>query len=262
MNPKLFLWNVRGINDPDKHQPFVQWLNTAQPLFGTILETHIKEPNLNQIMHKVCRGWNFTSNHNSDPDGRIILIWKYPSSLRVLHQSRQSITSEISIAGGGRFIFTAVYASNIRQERVNLWQELIDTYSSLGLDNEPWVMGGDFNQITHPDEHSSPSVDHLDNSMLELSHCFNNLGVFDLRFQGCFHTWFNKRPEDPITKKLDRLLVNNKWLADYPHSQAFFTAPEFSDHSPCSVNLAVPLPGSGTKPFKFFNFLTSHPFLG
>ena len=36
-------------------------------------------------------------------------------------------------------------------------------------------------------------------------------------------------------------------------------APEFSDHTPCLLNFATRLPIAGSKPFKFFNYLTKHP---
>nr|VDC97776.1 unnamed protein product [Brassica oleracea] len=96
---KIFFWNVRGLNDPDKHQPFCSWLNSHKPLFGSILETHIKESNMSFLMGKLCGGWNFTSNHASDEDGRIVLIWQPSVMVRVLHQSAQTLTCEVKIPG-------------------------------------------------------------------------------------------------------------------------------------------------------------------
>lgn len=122
MNTNLFFWNVRGRNDQDKHQSFVNWLNTTKPILGALLETRIKEPFLNQIMSKTCSGWNFTSNHLSDVGGRIVLIWKSPVSVKVLHQSRQSLTCEVFIQNQRPFIFTAVYTSNLTKERELLWK--------------------------------------------------------------------------------------------------------------------------------------------
>lgn len=85
------------------------------------------------------------------------------------------------------------------------------------------------------------------------------LGVFDLRYQGPQFTWSNKRPLHPTAKKLDRCLVNSEWIAHLPLSVATFLAPDISDHSPCLLDLSYQLPKPGTRPFKFFNYLTRHP---
>ncbi|CDY14609.1 BnaC02g25040D [Brassica napus] len=56
MSVKLFFWNVRGLNEPTKHGPFISWFNTHRPLFGAILESHVKEPSLNTILSSLCPG--------------------------------------------------------------------------------------------------------------------------------------------------------------------------------------------------------------
>ena len=258
MCTNIYFWNVRGINEPDKHRPFCQWISTHKPLLGALLETHIKEPNLPAIMTRLCPGWSHVSNHDTDFDGRIIIIWKFPAAVEVMHQSRQSMTCNVSLPGDKNFTFTAVYASNLREERESLWEELYEVQTTLFLENKNWLIGGDLNLIMHHCEHSSPSVDHLTHDMLELRNNLNQIGVSDLRFQGCDHIWTNKCPSAPVTKKLDRALINDRWLENFPHSVASFLAHEFSDHSPCLIDLACPLPQAGTKPFKFQNFLPQH----
>lgn len=254
-----FCWNICGLNDPDKHRPFASWLAINKPTFGALIETHIKEPNLNRVMNLTCHGWHFTSNHNSDEDGRIVVIWKLPATVTVLHQSKHLLTCEITILGGHRFYFTVLYAPNLSEERTDLWCDLLSLQQRFQLDSCPWVLCGDFNQIIHPVEHSNSNINHMTSRMLELNDCLLQLELFDLRYQGSYFTWSNKNPLNPIAKKLDRLLVNNHWLSSYPDSVASFLAPEISDHSPCVLNLFAPLPLAGTKPFKFFNFLTKHP---
>ncbi|XP_010501525.1 PREDICTED: uncharacterized protein LOC104778786 [Camelina sativa] len=210
-------------------------------------------------MEKVCKGWKFTSNHLSDEDGRIVIIWKEPIEVRVLHQSRQTVTCEVNIANKIQFVFTAVYASNLREERTDLWVELLRLQQMFSLDTCPWLVGGDFNQIIHPQEHSSSTVNGLSASMTELKDCLSQMDLFDLKFQGTLYTWSNNQPAGPIAKKLDHVLVNDHWLTIFPDSVATFLVPLPSDHSPSLVDLAYQLPKASTRPFKFFNYLTKHP---
>lgn len=259
MSTKTFFWNVCGINETDKHLPFAQWLNVHRPVFGSILETHIKEPNLVSTIAKLCNGWNFASNHTSDDDGRIILLWKYPATVRILSQTSQLMTCEVFIPSSQKFVYKAVYASNLSEERTELWIDLINLQQNMALDSLSWAVGGYFNQILHPSEHSSPTVNTFSSDMVEFSDCLLQMGLFDLRYQGMFNTWMNKQPDLPIAKKLDRLLVNQAWINSFPSSSTLFLPHDFSDHTLCVLDLAMPLPISGTKPFKFFNYLTKHP---
>lgn len=259
MCTNLFFWNVRGINDSVKHHPFVQWLSLHQPFIGALLETHIKEPNLNRLLSTFCPGWSYISNHNTDEDGRVIIIWKPPVTVQEIHQTGQSITCKVTLQTGQSFYFSAIYASNTREERLELWEGLLEVQQTYYLEDQSWLIGGDLNQILHHAEHSSPVVNHLTPDMVELQDFLLDLAVEDLRFQGNSRTWTNKCPQNPVTKKLDRALVNTNWIRTFPNSIATFLPHEFSDHSPCVVNLACPFPATGTKPFKFFNHLTSHP---
>lgn len=67
-NSLSYFWSP--IRNPD----FKRWLVTHQVIFGALLEIRIKEPNLNQEMNDFCPLWSFTSNHNDDANGRIIVI--------------------------------------------------------------------------------------------------------------------------------------------------------------------------------------------
>lgn len=95
--------------------------------------------------------------------------------------------------------------------------------------------------------------------MIEFRDCLLQTGIFDLRYHGLLNTWSNKQPEDPIAKKLDMLLANQNWITSYQNSFATFLPPDFSDHSPCVLELSLPLHIAGTKPFKFYNYLSKHP---
>ncbi|CAN7066803.1 unnamed protein product, partial [Brassica rapa subsp. trilocularis] len=168
------------------------------PLFGALLETHIKEPSLSPILAKMCPRWKFLSNHLSDPDGRIVLIWKDPLIVQPLSQSRQHLTCVITIPNLPPLYYTAVYASNLSEERADLWNELLQNQSTYDLESRNWVVGGDLNQILFPVEHSHPAVDFTDNLMYQAQDCFLQAGLFDLRYLGPCHTWTNNQPDSPI----------------------------------------------------------------
>lgn len=255
-----FFWNVTGFNDTEKHQAFKIWLATNMVLFAALLETHVKESNLNPLMQTVCPTWSFTSNHSEDDNSWIILIWKLPLSVTIMHKSKQIMTCSVTYPGVAPFILTAVYASNVVEEREALWADLITVYKQLNPGSSPWIIGGDFNDIMHPSEHSSPGRNIITPQMIDFHTCLESLEIRDLRYYGAKFIWSNKQPVDPIEKKLDRALINEQWLNTFPHSLATFMPPQrMSDHTPCLISLACPPPIYGSKPFKFFNFLSSHP---
>ena len=55
-----------------------------------------------------------------------------------------------------------------------------------------------------------------------------------------------------ISRKLDRVLVNDAWLDEYPTARACFDTPDVSDHSPGMVCL-YEVPRRRNPSFKFKN---------
>ena len=65
---------------------------------------------------------------------------------------------------------------------------------------------GDFNETLHHTETSNPASIRTSRSMRLFGECLGDLGLFDLPYSGPKFTWTNKRPSDPIGKKIDRCL--------------------------------------------------------
>ena len=74
----------------------------------------------------------------------------------------------------------------------------------------------------------------------------------DLKYGGCQFTWVNKQLNGRfITSKIDRALINEKWLLEFPMSSASFLVRGPSDHSPIIVTVTDSKVKG--KPFKFFD---------
>lgn len=157
----------------EKHHAFRRWLNTTKVSFGALLETHVKEPNLNHLMVTVCPTWSFATNHSEDGDGSIIVMWRASLFVVVLHKSKQSVTCMVNWPGISNFYYTAVYAANTSEERINMWIDLLHTQGNVLDDSLLWFVGGDFNETIHPLEHSGDYVNHITAPMRDFKACLD-----------------------------------------------------------------------------------------
>lgn len=59
-----------------------------------------------------------------------------------------------------------------------------------------------------------------------------------------------------LVKKLDRFLVNDVWMDEFPDLKVTFLPPDFSDHCACLLSSFILLKKPGS--FKFFNYRIKH----
>lgn len=98
----------------------------------------------------------------------------------------------------------------------------------------------------------------VNSAMRDFQEAISICGLDDLAKVGSVFTWTNRQPANPISKKLDRVLVNSQWLTSFPVSFSTFEARGAPNHLRCWTQLrpAEPL---NLKPFKFFNHVINHP---
>ncbi|XP_057788776.1 uncharacterized protein LOC131005735 [Salvia miltiorrhiza] len=78
--------------------------------------------------------------------------------------------------------------------------------------------------------------------------------LVDVRLQGRLFTWY--QPNGLCKSKLDRFLVNGKWLEKWSHSKVIGLQRTVSDH--CPLILETKSIDWGPKPFRFLNAWISH----
>ena len=256
MSSDIFCWNVRGLNKFSHRSGLNKWCRKNSPLFGGLLETHVKEPKMNKFVSQLFPGWSAEDNYGFSPLGKIWMVWHPSILVTIISKSLQMIFAEVTwpTTTQSKFFISVIYASNDPAMRTNLWAEITAIEAAHGLNGKPWMIVGDLNQIRDPSEHSQPPTLNMDKRIRELNQCLQDANLEDLNFRGTTFTWWNKRKSSPLAKKLDRSLVNDEWYNSFPSSVAFFGSPDFSDHAAISICLD-PDRIRTRKPFQFYNYL-------
>ncbi|XP_057463925.1 uncharacterized protein LOC130753792 [Actinidia eriantha] len=217
-----------------------------------ILETKLKGQRNREAANRKFKGWAIFDNFQHHPKGRIMIIWKADKvDLQILECSEQVIHClAVCKVTNSKFSLSFVYAFNTIVGRRSLWTNL-DRFNEML--NDPWLVMGDFNNVLNIDERSNghPVTQY---EIKDFQQCCNKLGLIDTAYSGAHLTWTN----NSTWCKLDRAMINNKWVSDSLRAHAHFGFPgKLSDHSPCLVSM-FDNSIQGVRPFKFFNMWTLH----
>ncbi|XP_055802719.1 uncharacterized protein LOC129871761 [Solanum dulcamara] len=191
----------------------------------------------------------------SNPNGKIWLFWNKDVDCRILENEEQLITCEFNhVMNPNQFIVTFVYAKCKDHLRRPLWDSMLQQ-SATSL---PWCTLGDFNVITDPQEKLGGVTYNMKKS-LEFISIIEACGLQDLGFCGQRYTWSNLRGiMFRIWKRLDRGMVNDKWLEMMPQTTITHLPSVGSDHCPLLLEM-TDQNQQHTKYFKFLNCWTEQP---
>ncbi|GAV92781.1 Exo_endo_phos domain-containing protein [Cephalotus follicularis] len=247
----LSTWNVRGLNDPSKHNEVRHFLRSNNiSLFG-LLESKVRFHNQDKVVRGINKHWLYTSNHNASLSGRVVVVWN-PSALHFdpFLITEQAIHGRVTITNNVVVFVSFVYGLCDRNARKTLWGEL--AHCADICRNEPWIVLGDFNVARYGSEHTSSRS--ISKAMRDFNRAILSAELEDLKGTGMIYTWSNMRVgTEAISKKLDRAMGNWQWFKDIGDSYAHFHPPGISDHSPITIQLRDRQRFCG-RPFKFHNF--------
>lgn len=180
----------------------------------------------------------------------------------VITQSSQALLCHMeNNKGTVKFYCTLVYVENAGKLRRKLWEELQG--HKMFVNNNAWAIMGDLN-VGLKIEGSTVGGSVLSRDMMEFEDCVNNIEVEDLCSSGLHFNWVQKmmNPNNGVLKKLDRVMINSRFMEVFEKANALFLPNTVSDHSP--VILQFPnQDGKVKKPFRFVNYIVDKPeFLG
>ncbi|KAL2252015.1 UNVERIFIED_CONTAM: hypothetical protein Sindi_2323800 [Sesamum indicum] len=153
---------------------------------------------------------------------------------------------------------TVVYGASEMIDRRSLWNTL-ETLAREQRD-DPWLVGGDFNAVREMNEVCRVSGD-IRTAMEEFNAAIQEAGLIPLPMQGEWYTWHNcSTSSRSLWKRLDRILINDRWLARFPSSCYHSLLPRTSDLSPLVIHGDMQHhQQTGGGMFRFDNYLTHSP---
>ena len=152
MKLKLFSWNVRGANNPDKRNIIRNFIRSQRVELVCLQETKIQEmyaANVRSLGVGRLAEWKVVEAEGTA--GGILVFWdKRKPEVMEVELGHFSVTCIFkNTEDGFQWAFTGVYKPVERSKRELLWEEL---GSVKGLWEGPWCIGGDFNMVLSPNE--------------------------------------------------------------------------------------------------------------
>jgi len=68
---KICSWNIRGLNWPNTQEDIKLFLHEKNIGFVGLLETKVKERNIEKVAQNIFHGWKWHHNFNLNTEGRI-----------------------------------------------------------------------------------------------------------------------------------------------------------------------------------------------
>ncbi|KAL2247318.1 UNVERIFIED_CONTAM: hypothetical protein Sindi_2584100 [Sesamum indicum] len=230
-------------NDPYHQLALKDLVSEYRLHFLGILETRVRLNNVMHIQSFLLPHWKWFVDYSS-VGNRIWLAWdENVVDVHILDLADQFIHCRVTnMAVNESVIITVVYGASEVIDRRNLWPAL-ETLAQQCSDI-PWMVGGDFNAVRDLNKVCGISRD-----IRMATEEFN---------AGEWFTWHNcSMSIRSLWKRLDRILINDRWLARFPSAYYHSLTPQISDHSPLVLHGDIQQHNGGM--FRFDNYLAHSP---
>ena len=142
-------WNMRGMNGPNKQKGVKAFCIRNKAGLVCMMVTKVQRCNFTKVASSF-QEWEHSVNYEEHDRGRVWIMWKAAEfKVMVIESMEQAIHCEILHIFTNRcFALTTIYGSNDANERLLLWQFLINKSTST----LPWLIVGDFNHLLYADD--------------------------------------------------------------------------------------------------------------
>lgn len=225
-------------------------LQKFRPYVIFLSETRGSSPSIDSLKSKWnLNGFGVSSIGNSRG---LALLWKKSVQVNLASFSENHIGATAVVEEGGDPVrITSIYGEPKDHRQHITWSLL----RSLCSDNQqPWFVGGDFNEILNSSEKEGGRV-RRPGQMMAFNMALKDCGLSDLGYEGCKYTWSNNRPASgTVSCRLDRVCANQAARLWYPLPRISHIKQPGSDHIPIILRLErAPITHSRPRcrPFRF-----------
>ncbi|XP_010683854.1 uncharacterized protein LOC104898461 [Beta vulgaris subsp. vulgaris] len=242
---RVVVWNVRGVNSLQKQHSVRNFLNTQSLGLVCLLETKVKP--ISDASEELDKGVEISQSLMDR-----VVVWNVRgiNSLQKQHSVRNFLNTEslglvclletkVKPRNMGALytnVFRGIMVSDAALFMLlmmplveSLWLDLVELPS---MNNNPWMVVGDFNCVMHLDERIGSLVSSRE--IEAFRKCVFDCGLSDLKGVGqSFFTWSNKQQGfDRVFFKLDRVLIGGSWCDIFPDAEVRFIHEGNFDHTP------------------------------
>ncbi|KAL8462439.1 hypothetical protein ACS0TY_033457 [Phlomoides rotata] len=154
---------------------------------------------------------------------------------------------------GTRCCVVNVYAPCQVTAKMEFWDRILSIIDQEA-DSRICILG-DFNSIRNDSKREGRRAGSCRRDVMAFDSFIRDSGLVDLPLRGRTFTWY--RPDGTCKSRLDRILINNKWVEKWPDSYQKGLRRSISDH--CPIILENKGKFWGPKPFRVVNAWFTHP---
>lgn len=248
---KIIMWNVRGLNAPNKQHILKHCISDSKPDLMLIQEKKMNASEISLFEQKLGAR-QLKHSPAIGALGGLAIIWDYRTlSFTPLEIKKNWIGGDVvSYKNNLRFKLINVYGPIQNKDKVKVWKELESFLRSFP--NDLSIIGGDFNAITKVSKKRGGSRK-LPPPAIDFNLWINRNSLLEIQMAVIAFTWNNRRfGFCNIVEKLDRFFIYGG-LLELNYSLKVEPLPlSGSDHIPLQLNLSS---NHAPKicPFKFEN---------
>ncbi|XP_023922453.1 uncharacterized protein LOC112033913 [Quercus suber] len=223
----VLAWNCRGLGSTSTVQLLTDEVKSKNPALVFLVETKASPSRIKGLQRKLQLSQGITVPCDGRSGG-LAMLWREGVDVRFKSWSHSHIDVVVYGVGGTMpWRASGFYGNPDVRKRYESWELLCSLKNQCDM---PWIVFGDFNEITHPEEKLG-WLDRDANQMRSFRECLSKCGLVDLGFVGQRFTWCNGRfGEQRTLIRLDRMVANGKWVEKFPDAQVHHFSMSASDH--------------------------------